>query len=290
MKQSYTRFTMKKGLRFLVFACMLFGSVFYSCKKPAVDTETASSTDNAVAEAEFTAVVPSTNSRAVSTKGISGSKLASANGPYIYIDSAIAGSLWPRRIWFDFDRDATGSPLPSGTLDIDGRTRKGRLSMLLSSAWVSFYPSKLKIDSFVNYSSNGAAYSADSIVISKNDSVLTCTVNNGICVYSGATLKWSCQRTFTFFNSGKLNEFVQVTGSANGVSSANLSYTSVIRTALIKYKTCPWICSGTVAISPSGLSQRIIDYSVNSGGAHTGDCDNYVSLTMNGSTFIFQTD
>src|ERR1017187_2799325 len=207
---------MKKFIRFFTFGLLLAAAFVLSCKKPSVDTETATSTDNAICEAEFTAVVPATNSRAVSTKGISGSKIASGIGPYIYIDSTIGGKSWPRRIWFDFDRNATGSPVSGGTLDADGRTRKGRLSMILSYKWVGTYPTTMKIDSFVNYWVDGNNYRADSIVIGKTDTVFSCTVSNGVCVNAGATIKWSGQRVFTFFALGQATEYAQVTGSANG--------------------------------------------------------------------------
>lgn len=281
---------MKKSIFASLLIAVFAGAVLNSCKKPETDTETQSATDNALCEAEFTAIMPSTNSRAVATKGISGNKMAFGAGPYVYTDS-IAGNIWnwPRRIWVDYDRDATGLPT-SGFTDSDGRFRKGRLSMVFDTAWVTSTTSKVTIDSLVKYSVNGITYNAHDIIISKTSNSYTTTVNDGTCANASWWLKWAGTRTFTIVNQGTSSEEVHVTGNATGTNRSGLTYTTTIKSALVKATNCTYISSGIIDITPSGKATRTIDYSVDAAGAHNNACDNSVSLTIKGNTFIFKID
>jgi hypothetical protein len=280
---------MKKSIFIAVFITILSGTVLDSCKKPEVDTETQSATDNAICEAEFTAMVPNTNSRAVSTKGISGAKLAMPAGPFIKVDSFLAGSNWPHRLTIDFDKDPNQTPT-GGFLDADGRTRKGRLSMLVDSAWSVAVNNRITIDSMNNYYVNGIKYMAHSIIITKTANSYSTTVDQGECVSANWWLHWAGTRTYTFVNPGQSNEEVHVTGSANGINKDGLSYTTNITSPIIKSTACTYISSGTIDITPKGKVTRTIDYSVDAAGKHNNACDNAVALTIKGNTFIFKID
>lgn len=281
---------MKKGIFASLLITAFAGVVLDSCKKPETDTETQSATDNALCEAEFTAIMPSTNSRAVATKGISGNKMAVGAGPYVYIDSNGTAGYWPPRMLVDYDRDATGLPT-SGFTDSDGRFRKGRLSMVFDTSWAnSTNNAMVTIDSLVKYSVNGVTYNAHNIIISKTSNSYTTTVNDGTCANASWWLKWAGTRTFTLVNQGLPNEEVHVTGNATGTNRSGLTYTTTIKSALVKATNCTYISSGIIDITPSGKATRTIDYSVDAAGAHNNACDNAVSLTIKGNTFIFKID
>jgi len=280
---------MKKNIFISLLLTVSLGIVFDSCKKPETDTETQSATDNAICEAEFTAIMPSTNARAVKQVGINGNKLAAGAGPYVVIDSSINGQKWPRRMHIDFDRDPTGT-VTGGFTDADGRFRKGILSMLFDTTWVTAKNPRVTIDTMKNYSVNGITYKARAIIISKTSNSYSTTVEDGSCTNSSWTLKWSGTRTFTIFNSGKSNEEVHVTGSANGTNRDNVSYSTNITSPLVKSTACTYISSGVIDITPSGKAVRTIDYSVDAAGNHKSACDNAVALVIKGNTFIFKID
>lgn len=281
---------MTKNIFSAIISVTLITLVLNSCKKPEVDTETQSATDNAICEAEFTALMPNTTSKAITTKGISGIKMASTALPWIYTDS-IPGSqwVWPRRVWIDFDKDATGNPT-SGFLDVDGRLRKGRLSMVVDTAWVTAKSATMTIDSLVNYTVNGVKYWAKFVSFAKSGTSYTTVVENGKCETSTWWLQWSGTRTFTYVNKGQTNEEVHVTGSATGVNKNGLGYTANISSPIIKSTSCTYISSGTIDITPSGKDTRTIDYSVDASGKHNNACDKSVALTIKGNTFIFNID
>jgi len=280
---------MKKVLYRSLFIAVLSAALFNSCKKADVDTETQSATDNTIAEAEFTAIMPATNSRAVQTNGIGKKETGAAtgNGPYVqFVSDTASGTLWPRRIAFDFDRDAgNGALLANGTLDTDGKIRKGRLSMVYKYKW-GFSGCSLVIDTMKNYSVNGVFYNADSITMRINSNTYSMGVYNGSCTDGVWHIKWSATRSYTFSGTG--NTDVSVTGSASGTNRNGLSYTCNITSPIVKKASCEYISSGTIDLTPSGLATRTLDYSVDASGAHNNACDNSASLTIKGNTFIFK--
>ncbi|MCC6690644.1 MAG: hypothetical protein IT235_03850 [Bacteroidia bacterium] len=285
---------------------LLVAAAFNSCKKKSDDTppssnnntgattnspETQSAYDNTICESEFTAIVPATTSKAITTKGISGRKVALTSGPYIwftdtanFIDAITGQGKWPRRMIIDYDRDATGNLLLFPFIDVDGRIRKGRISMLIDTFWVKAKSPKIKIDSLVNYSVDGITYKADSIVISKNDTSQTTSVYNGKCSTSTWNLSWSGTRTFAYVSStgGSTPDEVHVTGSAYGVNKDNVAYSTVISSPIVKNDACKYISSGTINLSISGRPTFSVDYSANALGVSSGSCDNAIAITVSG--------
>lgn len=284
---------MKKNIFLPILLAMITVVVSNSCKKPEVDTETQSATDNAVCEGEFTSIVPNASGMAIKQGGIN-AKITNA-GPYITVDSInyVKGkNKWPRRMRIDFDRDATGAATGGYTDPEDGKFRKGIISLLVDTSWsLKTAVANMKIDSLFNYSVNGINYKASSILISRkitsgtaNASVsMTTTVNGGKCWNSSWTLLWNSTRTFTYDASGN----VTVSGSADGTNKNGLTYTTNINN-VVKLQGCANISSGTVDLTPAGKETRIIDYGVDAAGVHSNTCDDYASLTIKGNTFIFK--
>lgn len=74
------------------------------------------------------------------------------------------------------------------------------------------------------------------------------------------------------------DDVYHITGSGNGVNRNGLPYTVSITNALRVAVGCPFITQGTLAITPSGLSQRIIDFG-------NGTCDGTITVSVNGYSF-----
>ncbi len=70
------------------------------------------------------------------------------------------------------------------------------------------------------------------------------------------------------------DDVFSITGTASGVNSKGIAYTSEITSPLIKARNCRWIQEGVISIS-SGDNTVIIDYG-------DGTCDNVAIATVNG--------
>lgn len=288
---------------------------FNSCEKKETDTETDSAVDNTIAEAEFTAILPSTSSKAVAQSGGGQLKLVSAYvGPLITVDKVNyldnnfdPTGKWPRLMTICYDtlfEEASGKKTykPDGIQGDDQKTRKGTLRCLVYKPWngddafmkiyknvVSNNPTTIPdLKGMDNYTVNGIKYEADEIKIEKE----TYYVNNikvdkkrlkvvgGKCSTALWNIQWSTERTVNTENAGQPDEVITVSGTASGVSRLGLGYTTTITSPLVKYTDCAYIGKGTIEITPSGKEPRIIDYG-------DGTCDNKATLTIKGVKFSF---
>jgi hypothetical protein len=99
---------------------------------------------------------------------------------------------------------------------------------------------------------------------------------------NAGTITWNSNRTREWIAGSAtpkwLDDVYLITGTANGTSASNTSYTMVITNPLRKEIGCKHFVSGTYEITPANKPVRIIDYG-------TGACDNIITVTVNGKSY-----
>ncbi len=289
---------MKQTIKILLTVCCLSSMIFFGCKKKEneeIDNETQSAVDNAVADQEYAAVVPTTNSHAINTKG-TGSSGRSAIVPCDSL-TLIQGTV-----------TALGttnySAYPVYTLDVsggcpltmpDGKIRSGSLKIRLTDKIRN--PGAKMIIYMLNYKTGLIGYACDSIVVTtlSSDTVTRRTsfnvkLVNGVCTNTAASTPWvikySSDRTFTTYSQGNplgTGAVTEVFGTASGTNRAGRTFAVNIPSAspLIKHKSCQYVDKGVMELTPDGFKARIIDYG-------NGSCDDDATFTVNGNTVAFK--
>ncbi len=96
------------------------------------------------------------------------------------------------------------------------------------------------------------------------------------------TLSWNSTRVREWIEGAdtrKLRDDVYlITGSATGIRANGKTWETEIINPLRKELSCRFIVSGTVEITPEGLSTRVLDYG-------DGDCDNIATVVIDGVTY-----
>lgn len=112
-------------------------------------------------------------------------------------------------------------------------------------------------------------------------------VSNGkITRQNGKTIEWNSKRTRKWIEGENtlLNIFddvYEISGNADGKTTSGLKYTVKITKPLNVKVGCRWIRSGTINITPEGVSTRKIDYG-------DGNCDRVATVTVNGKSYQFE--
>jgi len=99
---------------------------------------------------------------------------------------------------------------------------------------------------------------------------------------SGQTVTWSANREREWVQgnpSDMSDDVFYITGSSSGTDRNGEPFTVQITNALTKNADCDWIVSGTEVVTHGNNSPRTLDYG-------NGDCDDIVTVTVNGNTFI----
>lgn len=96
---------------------------------------------------------------------------------------------------------------------------------------------------------------------------------------NGGTIIWNSNRTREWIAGSStpswLDDVYLITGSGNGITSSNTSFTVNITNPLRIETGCRYIVSGTLELTPANKQVRIIDYG-------NGACDNEITVTING--------
>ena len=143
----------------------------------------------------------------------------------------------------------------------------------------------------LNYKvNNNITYACDSIVVTTQASTSTTKgfqveIINGVCTGgTGWTIKYSSNKTITMNNNGTplvfVDDFTTVSGTSNGTNREGRNF-SVTINSIIKPLNCKWITSGSLDLTPEGLSKRTVDYG-------NGACDDDATYTVNGQTIAFK--
>jgi hypothetical protein len=280
---------MKNAMRISILSAILLASslVFnYSCKKKTneVDTETQSVVDNSICEQEFMQIQPTTNNMAIKTKGTGAQRLAGVTGGcdslvYLGGDNTYSNTANPPRYQFIYNTCSAAN--------VDGVVRTGTIQVTFIGK-PKLVGSKTIIK-LLGYNVNGLiAYKCDSIVVT----TLTDTLNpiksfnvkviNGSCVGNGWEIRYACDKTIAVNTNSTLvlsDDVTTVNGTANGTNRNGKNFT-VTTNNITKAASCKWISSGTVDVTPEGLSTRTVDFG-------NGTCDADATYTVNGQTIKF---
>lgn len=252
---------------------LTLGLALNGCKKPEVDTETQSATDNSICEAEFSQVLPEVDNIAINQPGVK--KMQMTCYTVTIVSGDTANYTVPVVMEIDFGT--------TGCVGNDGKTRKGKLEATFKKRWrKDSLGTNLLMIRALNYFVNGVQYEGTMTVSKPALNQFTTTLTGGKCtgVNNSWVLEWNSTRTMTLVSGQGSTAVYHITGEADGVNRNGKAYTINITSPLVKDATCPYIKSGKVELTPDGLSTRTIDYG-------NGDCDNKARITINGNTFDF---
>jgi hypothetical protein len=289
---------MKKSI-FLVLAISgLALALFNSCKKKdtsEVDAESRSAIDNAVADQEFTAIVPAANAHAINTKGTganSGVIIAACDTLHKISGDTSFGIIGHVDPIYELDM----STMNCGNSFSDGKVRSGKWRIKLNGK-IKVVGTRMRID-LLSYKAGGINYSCDSIVVktvafSSASTKFEVRVYNGKCSTSAYEIKFNSNRTITHYPKGDGNSTdpsAEIYGTADGVNREGRTFTANIpaTTPLIKKKSCQYIQSGILTLSPEGFKERTVDYGYSISPNPANGCDEDASFTVNGNTIAFK--
>jgi hypothetical protein len=281
---------MKNFFQVTMFMGCMAALIIAGCKKhetTQVDNETQSSVDNAIADQEYSAVVPTVNNHAIYTKGAgtNGRLMASPCTDSLKFVSGDTSDFIPNVIYTLNITSGTTvcTPMP------DGLTRTGTLSIRLTGK-IKQAGSQMIIK-MLGYKKETIGYSCDSMVVTTIASTtLSTTFNvkliNGICQSPNWVIKYSSDRTVTHYPHGNpygTDPVTEVYGTASGTNRQNLAFSVNIpsSTPLIKHKSCAFIDKGIMQLTPAGYNTRTIDYG-------DGTCNDDATFSVNGNTIAFK--
>jgi hypothetical protein len=278
---------MKNQKRFLILL-LFVGVLVAACQKEATDTTTstpssdvASSTDNSTAENLFTDLFKVVDEGAKQTTQLNkkgGSVLDTCATLTVEILDSISG--WPIRLTIDYGTGCTSS--------IDGRTRAGIVVAEFTGRYkdagtvITITPQNYSVN---NYKVEGTKTITNNGLNVDNNLTFTVDVAGGkITDPSGNVSTWASTRTNEWIDGDSTpwpnicDDIYMISGSANGINRNGLAYTVLITKDLRKEICCKHITEGTIEVTPSGLTKRIIDYG-------SGTCDGLITVSV--GTFSF---
>lgn len=295
---------MKRSVKIILFSCCVGALIAFACKKKEtveVDNETQSSVDNAIADQEYAAIVPSVNNHAINTKGtgVAGRFFVSPCDTLTWLNRGTADTTVVNGKYVVppvYELNLGGACSQSFS---DGKIRTGKWTIRITGPLK--LPGSQMIIKLINHKTNGSiSYACDSMVVtsvSSNTATSAYTYNvkliNGVCSSSSWTIKYSSDRTITHYIKGSpvgTDPKTEVYGTANGVNRQGRAFTVSIpsNTPLIKYKSCQYIQSGLMTLTPEGFKERTIDFGYSISPAPANGCDDDASFTVNGNTVAFK--
>ena len=268
---------MKKFSYFLSILVLAVAITFISsCKREELDTETVSTTDNALCESEFLRIFPEANGIAIGEEGVQKTNpggMIQSTCPIDSIDPADTLDGFPVTLYLNYGTGCTGP---------DGKVRKGIVACTFRQSWDN--PTDTVDISLLNYYVNGIHYEGNIQVI-KTPNSYTQKVTNGRCTKSTWEILWASNRTSTWVSgqntpSDPNDDVFEFTGDANGTNREGKTFDVLITSPIVRSKSCTWITKGTMVLTPEGKSEREVDFG-------DGTCDNKATLTINGNKFQF---
>jgi hypothetical protein len=259
-----------------------------SCSKKEImeiDNESQSVVDNAIADQEFMALVPSVYQSALATKG-TGAQNASFT-PSCDSLAYVSGdtiSFIPNPV-YSVDFSNTSCSL----LAADGKKRSGKIQVRLTGKIK--IPGSQMILKFTNYTASGISYSCDSLVMINKGSGTDNTSFNvqlvkGVCKTDSFLIKYEFDRTVSYFPKGDpagTDAVTYIFGQSSGTNRQGVDFSTNVaqETSLVKHKTCPYIDKGIMELTPKGFKQRKVDFG-------NGICDDEATFTVNENTVAFR--
>ncbi len=297
---------MKKSIN-IAFALICSATLFFvGCHKKEtteVDNETQSAVDNAVADQEYAAIVPTTNSHAIKTKGAGANDRISSPAcdtlkwlNRATADTTIVGGKYVNAPIYELDLAAAVSCSNSFT---DGKMRVGKWNIRITGPLRN--PNSQMILKLIGHKTiesvpqRTISYSCDSIVVTTVASstiVPSFTTYNikltgGLCQTAAWVIKYNFDRTITTYPKGDATSagdpITYVFGTASGVNRQGRAFTLNIpsTTPLVKRKSCQFVQKGIMDLTPDGFKTRTVDFG-------NGTCDDDATFTVNGNTVAFK--
>jgi hypothetical protein len=282
---------MKKIIYVSTIIILIASSILYvSCKKNNEDKDQNAAIDNATAENAFNDVFNQVDNAAKQTSGTGAEKVMQIDsvGCGTITISSINDTVWPKTLIIDF-----GSTY---CLCNDGRYRKGIINAVLTGRYRdSTTVITITLDQYYvnNYHIEGTKVITNLGHIGTTNGtsnlMYSISVTNGLITNpSGNQTTWNSTRNREWIEGESTlwpnwtDDVYLITGSADGIDQNGNNYNVTIGTPLRVALDCKWIESGTLDITPQGLSTRTVDFSVGGGG-----CDDQASVTINGVTYNF---
>lgn len=302
---------MKKALNIFGIVVLTASISFVSCRKKEtveVDNETQSAVDNAIADQEYAAILPTVNNHAVNTKGTGANNNKTAVAPCDVLNFlnqttsvTVGGTVFPVA---DTTLDANGKYVKAAVYELDLSAPTCTASFLdnklRSGKWNIIFTGPLKkpgsqvIVKLVNHKTlNKINYSCDNFVVTTvaNNTVApryveyNITLTNGVCSSPDWTIKYNFTRNFKHYFKGMpegTDPVTMVSGTANGITRQGKPFTVSIDagTACVKHKSCQFFDKGIINLTPEGFKTRTVNFG-------DGTCDDKATFTVNNTTVEF---
>lgn len=310
---------MKKALNIIGFAAIAVSLSLVGCRKKEtveVDNETQSAVDNAIADQEYAAILPTVNNHAVNTKGTGANNNKTAAAPcdvlnFLNLTTSVTvgGTVFPMA---DTTLDANGKYLKAPVYELD--LSRSTIDSAISTCPASFPDRKLRngkwniiitgpmkkpgsqvIVKLVNHKTlNKINYNCDNFIVTTvaNNTVSAKYIEynikliNGVCSSPDWTIKYSFDRTIRHYPngmSGNPDPVTLVWGSGNGITRQGKPFTVSIEagSACVKHKRCQFFDKGVLNLTPEGFKTRSVDFG-------NGTCDDKATFSVNGNTVEFK--
>lgn len=301
---------MKQIILKTLFALSTISIVLYACNKdkPEPDTDTQSSVDNSIAEAEFMQIFNEVNNIGIGEEGVNKTAgICYANN--VGCNGCVDVTMNP--CWTDtlpFPLTVTLDFGTVGCMGCDGKTRKGKLIVVFDDRWKNenavatvtpqdYYVNGNQVTgkiTITNLTPGGidttSATNKPKVNIKVNDGTST---GYATIVTSTGTIKWNADKTYEQIEghmtaSDPTDDVFTGFGAADGVNRKGRSFTVTVLEAnkLRKATNCKWVEDGILELIPEQLATRVIDFAYpNNQGS--GDCDDQAQITVNDNTLIF---
>lgn len=184
------------------------------------------------------------------------------------------GNVWPKTVTFDFADGITKyNIIRKGKIKAVYSNRFKTTGATVTLTFENYFVNDTKIEgtkTITNLGKNAAGNYTFSVVVSKskiNDKRGTFTYE------ADRTIEWTeGEKTFNI-----LDDEYAITGKSSGTNSKGVTYTTNIKTPLIKKIGWPYLVSGVIEIKPEDKAIRVLNYG-------NGDLDAKATLTVNGIT------
>jgi hypothetical protein len=275
---------------------LVSATMFTSCKKEKneEDSDTSSASDNSMATQNYNDL-NSMADEALRSGSVSAYKFDNPNS----VLSSCATVSFNNAVNYSTDGSDTLTITfgQSGNTAVnclcnDGRYRRGQVQFVYTGPYrtVGTVITVVPINYYVN--DNQVAGSKTITNVAPPSGILmrhTISVNGTIYkANNGGTVTWTSTRTRDWVSGDTTfmwnDDVYNITGSANGTSSAGNSFTSTITSPLVRkfdvnQPSCKrYFVSGKIDHTPSGKATRTIDFG-------NGTCDNAATVTINGHVY-----
>ncbi len=182
------------------------------------------------------------------------------------------GNVWPKTVTFDFaDGTTKYNIIRKGKIKAVYSNRFKTTGATVRLTFENYFVNDTKIEgtkTITNLGKNDVGNYTFSVVVSKSK------INDkrGNFTYEAdRTIEWTKgEKTFNI-----LDDEYAITGKSSGTNSKGVTYTTNIKTPLIKKIGWPYLVSGVIEIKPEDKAIRVLNYG-------NGDLDAKATLTVNG--------